>query len=158
VKRLALGLIAVVLAFGPATRFASAQPELDAAAVRFAAVDIYVDSTGPLAAWQFELTEATGAMAVVGVENGDSRAFPDAPHFDRAAVEQGRADRIIVADYSLASADQLPRGRTRVATVHVQLTGGRAPDFQLRLIAAGDPSGRPIAAEAVLELEDGSAQ
>ena len=134
-----------------------AQPEPAAvAAVRFAAIDIYVDSAEPLAAWQFELSEASGAMAVVGVENGDSDAFPDAPYFDRSVIEADRAERIIVADYSLADVARLPTGTTRVATVHVRLAGARIPEFDLELIAAGNAAGAPITAEAILELQDGS--
>jgi hypothetical protein len=134
----------------------SAQPPLPD--VRFAAIAIYVDSSEPLAAWQFELTEATGSMAVVGVENGESAAFPEAPHYDLEAVAQDRADRIIVADYSLAASAGLPRGRTRVATVHVRLSGGREPAFELQLTAAGNADGQPIPAAAVFEITDGSAE
>jgi len=74
------------------------------AAARFAVVDVYVDSTAPLAAWQFELRERHGEMQVVGVENGDSRAYTQAPYYDRAVVDRGAADRIIVASFSLRPA------------------------------------------------------
>lgn len=153
----ASGLFAVGLALAAAgIRLAGAQPAPPA--IRFAAIDVFVDSAEPLAAWQFELTEATGAMAVVGVENGDSNAFAGTPHYDLDAVSAGRADRIVVADYSLAAGAALPVGRTRVATVHVRLAGNRAPDFELQLIAAGNAAGRPIAAAALFELQDGSDQ
>jgi len=122
-----------------------------AADVRFKAVEIYVDSGGaPLAAWQVELTEANGRMTVVGVENGADQAFGEAPHYDRSTVEAGEADRVIVAAYSLSPESALPRGSTRVTTVHVQLTGAGEPHYNLRLIAAGDAKGHPIAARATL--------
>lgn len=134
---------------------ASLAPPAD---VRFATIDVFVDSPEPLAAWQFELTDTAGAMTVVGVENGASPAFPEAPHFDLAAVQQGRADHIIVADYSLADRAVLPTGRTRIATIHVQLAGAVAPDLALDLIAAGNADGQPIRVEANFEWQDGRAQ
>jgi len=152
-------LIPVMLCLGLAwtawTGMRHAAAQVNTAAVRFAAIDVYLESAEPLAAWQFELTEATGAMAVVGVENGDSEAFAQAPRYDLDAVARDRADRIIVADYSLADRDLLPSGRTRVATVHVRLTGTRAPAFELQLIAAGNADGEPVAATAILEINDG---
>lgn len=152
-----IALVALVFAAAAGIGLATAQPAREAAAVRFAAIDVYVDSAEPLAAWQFELSESTGAMAVVGVENGDSGAFPNAPRYDLDAVRQSRADRIIVADYSLADRTALPRGLTRVATVHVRLAGSGTPDFELRLIAAGNARGEPIPAAATLQLQDGRA-
>lgn len=125
------------------------------AAARFAVVDVYVDSTAPLAAWQFELRERHGEMQVVGVENGDSRAYTQAPYYDRAVVDRGAADRIIVASFSLRPAAELPVGRARVATVHVRLTGSAAPDFQLQLVAAGAADGRPIDAKITLDTRTG---
>jgi hypothetical protein len=158
-KRLGLGLALAVLAVaGIGVRLALAQPAAEAVAARFAAIDVYVESPEPLAAWQFELTEASGAMAVVGVENGESAAFAGTPHYDRDAVAAGRAERIIVADFSLADSAALPTGRTRVATVHVRLAGTRAPDFELRLVAAGNSAGEAIRAAAVLELQEGRAE
>ena len=156
------GLVALVVLGAGATgmRLALAQPEFgaEAAAVRFATIDVYVNSPEPLAAWQFELSEATGAMAVVGVENGESEAFAGTPHYDLDAVAQGRAERIIVADYSLGASAALPIGRTRVATVHVRLTGAREPAFELQLIAAGNAAGQAIDAAAVFELQEGRAE
>jgi hypothetical protein len=125
------------------------------AATRFAVVDVYVDSAAPLAAWQFELRERHGAMQVVGVENGESRAYPDAPYFDRAAVERGGADRIIVASFSLRPPAELPVGRARIATVHGRLTGDDAPDYRLQLVAAGAADGRPIDAQISLDTRTG---
>lgn len=147
-----------VIAFALGVPFAHAQPPAAfAPPVRFAAIDIYVQSNEPLAAWQFELTDTTGSMAVVGVENGAAEAFANAPHYDLDAIQADRADRIIVADYSLADADELPRGRVRVATVHVRLTGAREPEFHLELIAAGNTEGQPIPAAAEYELQNGRA-
>ncbi len=167
-SRSRIGVLFEVMALGLALvgmRFALAQPGFAqesaarlAADARFATIDVYVDSPEPLAAWQFELSEATGAMAVVGVENGESAAFAGTPHYDLDAVAQGRAERIIVADYSLGESATLPTGRTRIATVHVRLTGAQTPEFELQLIAAGNAAGQAIDAAAVLELQEGRAE
>jgi hypothetical protein len=132
---------------------AHSQPAVTDAAIRFAAIDIFIDSTEPLAAWQFELRERSGTMTVVGVENGDSAAFATAPYYDLNAVQRGAAERIVVADFSTSAGASLPVGSTRVATVHVRLTGARAPDYELRLIAAGDTEGRPIDAAIHLSAQ-----
>lgn len=121
--------------------------------LRFAAIDIYLDAGEPLAAWQFELRESSGRMRVVGVENGDSAAFREAPYYDLAAVNGGMADRIIVADYSMSPAAELPTGRSRVATVHVQLEGLAEPDYVLSLVAAGGADGAPIRATIQFETQ-----
>lgn len=160
-NRRRLGLAAtcavIVAAFGLGLRFADAQPARFTAPVRFATLAVYVQSAEPLAAWQFELTEASGAMTVVGIENGDSDAYAGTPHYDLEAVQQDRADRIVVADFSLADRADLPAGRTRVATVHVRLTGPQTPEFNLELITAGNAEGQAITADAEFELLDGRA-
>lgn len=125
----------------------------DETKVRFAALDIHLESAEPVAAWQFELSEAAGRMRVVGVENGDSPAFAKAPYYDRKAVNDGRADRIIVADFTLRPAAELPAGRVRIATVHVRLTGGAEPDYVLRLVTAGNARGEPIRASVHLTTQ-----
>jgi hypothetical protein len=119
--------------------------------VTFTALDVYVESEQPLAAWQFELQDRNGVMQVVGVENGESRAFDRAPYYDREAVNLGRADRIIVADYTLADEDELPTGRVRVATLHLMLTGTQTPVYQVSLIAAARPDGRRL--DATISVE-----
>ena len=117
------------------------------AAPRFVALDIIIESTQPLAAWQFELSDRSGQMKVVGIENGDSPAFPRAPFYDRDAVNTGNAERIVVADYSLERDNKLPSGATRVATVHVVLDGDDS-NFDLKLITATASDGRRISAVA----------
>ena len=121
-------------------------PQSDLSVVRFAALDIYLETAEPLAAWQFELRESAGRVRVVGVENGDSAAFDGTPYYDLETVSEGAADRIIVADYSMRPAEELPVGRSRIATVHVQLEGPADPDYVLSLMAAGGADGEPIEA------------
>jgi len=143
VRRLAL----LVLLCGGA----AAQDDL-----RFTSVDVILDVDRPVAAWQFELTDRNGAARIVGVENGESAAFRETPYYDREAVQLGRADRIVVADYSLADAGDLPSGRFRVATLHFAVSGDREPEFELNLIAAADQDGRPLEATIALDASQGS--
>ena len=125
----------------------------DETKVQFAALDIHLETAEPVAAWQFELSEAAGRMRVVGVENGDSPAFAKAPYYDRKAVNDGRADRIIVADFTLRPVAALPTGKVRIATVHVRVTGGSEPAYVLRLVAAGNARGEPIRASVHLGVQ-----
>lgn len=129
------------------TMFASADPD-DTSAPRFVPVEVYLESPEPVAAWQFEFADRAGAMKVVGIERGGHDAFPRAPYYDRDALARGAAPRIVVADYSLVIESALPRGRFRLATVHLMLEG--EPDFELQLVTATTPDGAPIAASIAL--------
>jgi len=126
--------------------------------VRFTAVDVYIDVAEPMAAWQLEFSAVSGVMQIVGVENGESKAFDGAPYYDREAVESGRADRIVVADYSLVDQDELPSGRVRVTTLHLMLSGDEAPEFDTRLIVASSYQGNRLDAEISIEVSAGSEQ
>lgn len=123
---------------------------LAADGTRFAAVEVYLDSTAPVAAWQFEFRNRRGGMKVVGVENGENAAFHGTPYYDREAVRLGTADRIVVADYSVVERRHLPSGRTRIATLHVVLDGPYRPEFELDLVTAVGPDGQPV--DAALEI------
>ena len=133
-----LALLAVAMAAaGAADPSAGAGP-------RFVPVEVFLDSPQPVAAWQFELADRAGTMRVAGIEGGGHPAFPRAPYYDRRAVAGGEADRIVVADYSLAPEDALPRGRVRLATLHLMLEA--EPDFAPRLVTATTSEGKPIEA------------
>lgn len=147
----ALSVIAAIV-------FALVMPANAADELRFASVDVYLDGGEPVAAWQFELSDKRRSMKVVGVENGDSAAYPRAPYYDREAVRLGTADRIIVADYSVADASELPTGRTRIATVHVVLSGSDDADLEIKLITAVRSDGTAIDAALGLEFATGSTQ
>lgn len=127
-----------------------------AAEPRFVAVDVFIDSAAPLAAWQFEFSDLNNATKVVGIENGDVAAFNRAPFYDRDAVAGGNADRIVVADYSLTSRSDLPTGRIRVATLHLMVSG--ATDFASKLIVAATHGGKSIEAEISVEISAGREQ
>ena len=75
----------------------------------FTAVDVYVESPRPLAAWQLEIrTDA----AIVGVEGGE-KAYAEPPFYDPKALQGGR---IVLAAFTTGAA---PRGRVRVARLHL---------------------------------------
>lgn len=126
--------------------------------VRFASVEVYLDSPAPVAAWQFELTDTNGAMKVVGVENGQSDAYTGTPYYDREAVQLGTVDRIVIADFSLAAATQLPTGTFRIATIHLVLSGANDPEFSLNLVTATTHDGERIDASISLRRPGGTVQ
>lgn len=115
---------------------------------RFAAVDVYLETDEPVAAWQFEFSGRN--VRIVGVENGESDAFGGAPYYDRDAVQLGTADRIVVADFSLAEPGELPSGRIRIATLHLVL-GDSDPEFDLDLVTAVTRDGATIEASIGLD-------
>ncbi len=115
--------------------------------VRFAPVHVYLDSGDkPLAAYQFELKARTGQIKIVGVEGGEHPAFQEAPYYDPAALMN---DRIIIAAFNTGS--DLPHGRTRIATIHLQILGDAEPQYELKLMVAADKEGEKIPAELSLQ-------
>ncbi len=105
---------------------------------RFRPVEIWIDSgTTPLAAYQVEV-QADGAD-IVGVEGGAPAAFSQPPHYDPAAL---RGHRIILAAFS--TGDDLPRGRVRVATLHMREAAGAEPTYRIELMAAAGADGAPL--------------
>ena len=121
---------------------------------RFTAVNIYLETAEPVAAWQFELDDRRGQTKIVGVENGESAAFRDTPYYDREAVRLGMADRIVVADFSLEEPAKLPTGRIRIATLHLATAGKDEPAFDVDLVTAVTHDGRPIDASISIVLQE----
>ena len=121
------------------------------AAVQFRAVDIYVDSKEmPLAAYQleFSVTNAASAAKIVGIEGGESPAFSEPPFYDPQAMQH---ERVIIAAFSTNTVDNLPKGKTRVATIHLQTARAVEPEFALKLETAADTTGNRIPAETSVE-------
>jgi hypothetical protein len=115
--------------------------------VRFAPLHIYLDSgERSLAAYQFELKAIKGQIEIVGVEGGEHKAFSEAPYYDPAALAQ---DRIIIAAFNTGR--DLPTGRTRITTVHLQIKGDVEPEYELNLTIAGDADGENIPARLTIE-------
>jgi hypothetical protein len=116
---------------------------------RFSAVDIYVDSkNAPLAAYQIEFSATNGVAKILGIEGADSGAFREPPFYDAKAIQH---ERVIIAAFNTAAADKLPSGKTRIATIHLQIVRNEAPRFQLTLQAAANPDGNRISADASFE-------
>ena len=142
-------LLPALAVFGLAAHLFAQQPADEEGHGRFRAVDIYVDSKGaPLAAYQLEFSATNGVVKIVGVEGGEHPAFREAPFYDPKAIQQ---ERVIIAAFSTASRDQLPAGKTRVATIHLQITGSEEARFELKLHTAGDAQGNRIQATASFE-------
>ena len=119
-------------------------------AVRFEYIDVYIDSgDAPLAAYQFELTDSAGSIKIVGIEGGEHEAFATPPYYDPKALKN---DRVIIAAFSTAA--DLPTGKTRVATVHVQVEVDMIPEITINLETAGDVQGNEIDAEASIVYSD----
>ncbi len=118
--------------------------------IRFIAVDIHVDAgDSPLAAWQFEFTAKKGSVVIVGIEGGEHAAFKDAPYYDPAAL---RKEKAVVAAFNTGL--DLPRGRTRVARIHLQVTGAETPEYNIRLATAASSDGERIAASITVAEVD----
>ena len=160
-KTKAIGIVLTLCLVGPLLAFRPASgPQ-----VRFVPVHIYLDSGNrPLAAYQFELVCRVPARAsspgadnasrrpaepqikIVGVEGGAHPAFRSAPYYDPAALMN---DRIIIAAFNTGT--DLPRGRTRIATIHLQILGDAEPQYDLKLVTAADQDGEKITANLSLQ-------
>jgi len=153
-RRFLLGLtICVLLAGGLAAQETDRREAEPAPAARFRAVDVFVDSgASALAAYQLELAAEVGAVKIVGVEGGEHSAFREPPYYDPAAISR---DHVILAAFSTQK--DLPKGRTRVARIHVQITGDVEPEYALKLTTAALPDGTRISAKVSL-AEQGEAK
>lgn len=121
----------------------------DVQSVRFDAIDVYVQTGDePLAAYQLDLSAEKGDVTIVGIEGGESKVFAAPPYYDPAAIQN---DRVIIAYFSTAAADALPRGKVRIATIHVQIVGNVQPEYDATITVAATVDGEPIDAELILE-------
>jgi len=118
------------------------------ARVSFAPLHIYLDSgERPLAAFQFELKATAGQVKIVGVEGGSHEAFSKTPpYYDPAALTK---DRIIIAAFSTQR--DLPKGRTRIATLHLQIIGDAEPQYELKLVVSANADGKELPAKITFE-------
>ncbi len=129
----------------------SAQPHqndlCEEANVRFVPLHIYLDSGNEsLAAYQFELRTVRGQVKIVGIEGGEDPAFEAPPYYDPAALAN---DRVIIAAFNTGS--DLPTGRTRITTIHLQIIGDAQADFELDLTVAANTNGKDIPANITFE-------
>jgi len=116
---------------------------------RFRAVEVYIDAgVEPLAAYQVDFRVGKGAVKIVGIEGGESAAFEQPPYYDPKAIQD---ERVTLAAFNTAKAELLPTGKTRVATLHLQITGSRKPEYILKLQAAANANGETIPVTASLK-------
>ena len=122
------------------------EPEApDTVAVRFMTVDVFVDSGNvPLAAYQFDFAGRGPKVVIVGLEGGQPPAFADPPYYDPQAMQ---GNRVIAAAFSTRPVEQLPAGRVRVTTLHLQVNGEVDPDFDVKVVTAAGPEGKKIQAK-----------
>ncbi len=140
---MSISIIVPVLAQQSEQDITTVQPK-----VRFVPLHIFLDSgSQPLAAFQFELKAAAGQIKIVGVEGGQHAAFKEAPYYDKAALY--KSNRIIIAAFNTGR--ELPKGRTRIATIHLQIIGDAEPDYELKLTVAADANAKEIPAEISFE-------
>ena len=106
----------------------------------FTAVDVYIESPKPLAAWQVEIrTDAT----IVGVEGGEPKSYAEPPFYDPKALQGGR---IVLAAFTTDAAP--PSGRVRVARLHLRERGPTS--LTAHEIVAAAPGGARL--DAKIEL------
>ena len=145
--QLAVLLCVCAAFFGLAAGLFAQETATEEGRIRFCAVDIYVDSkASPLAAYQLEFTVTNGIAKIVGIEGGEHSAFHEPPFYDPKAMQH---ERVILAAFN--TGNELPAGKTRVATIHLQVTNNLPLQCELKLQAAGNFAGARIAAEVSFE-------
>lgn len=118
---------------------------------RFTHYDVFVDHGDPgLAAYQVQIRFSAN-VTLVGIEGGEHPGFAEPPYYDPAALHNPRESRVILAAFTTGA--DVPAIKTRVARVHVQITGD-APRAEITLITAANPAGEPIDAVASLSAGD----
>lgn len=116
--------------------------DVDQNAIRFEAIDVFVDSGDErLAAYQFELTSQEPGVEIVGIEGGEHTAFKEPPFYDPKAMNN---NRVILAAFN--TGQDLPAGRSRVARIHVQVTGPGQREYRTTLLVSATVEGQQIPA------------
>ncbi len=117
----------------------------------FRTVDLWLTtSDAALVAYQVELRYDRSRMKIVGLEGGAAAPFDAPPHYDPAGLTGGR----LVLAALTADDDAAPRGRVRVARLHLFVEDGDdAPPIETVLVTAARPGGERIAPK--VELTEG---
>ncbi len=133
---------------------ANSEPTGPPAGVRFITVDVFIDSGDtPLAAYQIDLkaTSDGGRVLLAGIEGGEHTAFATPAFYDARALHADEDfDHVVLAAFS--TGDDLPNGRTRVATLHYQVPTAGEINLVIQSLVAGDPVADEINAEAVATI------
>jgi len=125
---------------------AAVAPKTPQGTAHLALLDVFVDSGAQrLAAYQFELATEKGDVKILRIEGGEHPAFREPPYYDPAAI---KTNRVAVAAFSTSK--DLPKGKTRVARIRVQVAGSIEPEYVIRLEAAGTSDGHRIKASVSL--------
>jgi len=149
-KTFFIAISIVILSIGMAGAVERVEPE-DIGPVRFRTADVFIDSGGrQLAAWQIEVRYDKKQTAIVGLEGG-AGAFKEPPYYDPKGMESGR---IVIAAFT-TNDNLAPKGKNRVARLHLRISGESRPDMAVSLITAAEPGGNKISAVPSL-LFDGS--
>ena len=139
-----------------APRLLRATTETGEPASPFATVDVFVTSGQPLAAYQVEVKPAAGKFLITGVEGGEHEQFMQPPYYDRNVIEASGSDRVIIGAFTTADAAKLPKGKVRVARLHVFIEGNAPVRYDAKLVVAGTAGGRKISAKVT--VEEGTAE
>jgi len=114
----------------------------------FMPVDVFVDSGNKqLVAYQLEITYDHKQVKIISLEGGEPEAFKDAPHYDPAGMTRGR---IIIAAFTTDHAGA-PKGKNRLARLHLTAEGHGTPKLKVTVVAAAKPGGKRLDAKAELE-------
>ena len=109
----------------------------------FQAYDVFLDAGDAVTAvYQIEIRASAGAL-VTGVEGGVA-PYTMAPYYDAAALQGGR---IVIGAFTKDK--NAPRGRVRVARLHMMEEKGAAT-YTVKVIAAAGPDGAKTTAKAEL--------
>lgn len=123
----------------------------------FSSIDIFIDPAAiPLAAYQLDFTatapghdeQSPARVKIVGIEGGEPGPFNAAPYYDERAIQ---GERVSIGALSTLPADQLPRGKVRVARIHLMATGAphaTTPTCTLTLTTAAGADAQRIDAAA----------
>jgi hypothetical protein len=119
---------------------------------RFGHVDVYIDAgDAGLAAYQCDIAATAGDVTLVGIEGGEHAAFKEPPYYDPRAL--GRK-HVILGAFSTAS--DVPRGKTRIARLMVQITGATKPVYEAKVQVAASPDGKPVPATISVSDSEGA--
>ena len=119
------------------------------ATTRFQAVHVFLDTNAePLAAYQVYIHATNGVVKIVGIKGGEPAAFKQPPFYDPKAIQH---ERVILAAFSTKPKVELPTGKVRVATLHLQVTGDVEPQFETKLQAAANHDGKKLSPTISIE-------
>jgi hypothetical protein len=131
---------AVILALALSPLLLAGEPNHSSSGVHFLGMDLWVDSGDEaLAAYQVEITYDRNTVKIVGLEGGQKGSYTNAPYYDQKGFESGG---IIVAAFTTGK--DAPKGRIRVARIHIAVEGTIKPELTFKLMTAAKPGGRRI--------------